>query len=241
MRIRLLSDVHFEFYEDKELYENKGEDVLVIAGDLAVGGPNIVDALSKFAKNTEEVVYVPGNHEYYRNSIPEVDAYVRNATRDTNVHFLNPGNVRIDGVAFIGATLWTEFNNNQFSKLVAAQQINDFRSIRGFDTDYCVMLYNEHLSYIKEAYEKLDGKKVIVTHFLPDKICIDPQYQGESAMNDYFSNNLGEWIQDLQDTPYWLFGHTHSPVNKEINNTKVIANPYGYNKNHNYKELILEV
>lgn len=241
MKIRLISDVHFEFYEDKDLFENKGEDVLVIAGDLAVGGLSIVHALSRFAKNTKEVVYVPGNHEYYRGNIPEVDAYVRNATRNTNVHFLNPGNVRIDGVAFIGATLWTEFSKNQFSRLVAAQQISDFRAIRGFDTDYCVRLYNEHFKYIKEAYELLEGKKVIVTHFLPDKICIAPKFVGESAINDYFSNNLGNWIQDLQDVPYWLFGHTHEIVNKQINNTKVIANPYGYNKNSNYNELILEV
>ena len=45
MKIRLLSDIHQEFYEDKLLYGNLGEDVLVLAGDIHVGAERTLSAL----------------------------------------------------------------------------------------------------------------------------------------------------------------------------------------------------
>lgn len=239
MRIRLISDVHQEFYEDRRLYDSQDADVLVIAGDLAVGGYDTVNALKRFANNVEDVIFVSGNHEYYRNTISEVDNYISRHTRDTNIHFLNCATKRLGDVTFIGANLWSNFNNNQFSKMYAGQAINDFRSIKNFSTGDCVRLNTEHTKFFREAYS-VEGKKVFVSHFLPDRICIDEQYKGESTLNDYFANNLGSWIQDLQNST-WLHGHTHSIVRQEIGDTKVYANPYGYNQNDNYQELFLEL
>lgn len=239
MKLRLISDLHFEFYEDKELYKNKGEDVLIIAGDLAVGKHTCWSALKQFADHTEHVIFVPGNHECYRQDMGDFDYTLKDWSKGTNIHFLNPSSIKVGDVTFIGATLWTNFANNAFSKIACARSINDFRVINNFSVDKCSALYTEHEKFIKEAYN-LPGKKVIVTHFLPDRACIAPEYRGESAINDYFANNLGNWIQDLKDTPYWLFGHTHTPMDIMIGDTRVIANPYGYNRNHNYKEIILE-
>lgn len=64
MKIRLISDVHFEFYEDSELYTNHNNaNVLVIAGDLNVGPVRCFSALKRFAQNYDHVVYTSGNHE----------------------------------------------------------------------------------------------------------------------------------------------------------------------------------
>lgn len=241
MKIRLLSDLHQEFFEDRLLYEPLGEDVLVIAGDLSVGGPNTISALKRFSQKVANVVYVTGNHEYYNHNMAEVDDYIHRFTVGTNIHFLNPGNVHIDGVTFIGGTLWSNFAEDYISKISCNRAINDFRTIKGFNTDKCASLYTEHAKFIKEAYEKLPGKKVIVTHFLPDRACIAEQYRGTDLVNNYFANNLGEWICDLKDTPYWLFGHTHDNVDITIGDTRCIANPYGYNRNNSYKEMVVEV
>ena len=240
MKIRLLSDVHHEFYEDHRLYANKGEDVLVIAGDLNVGYLKCWHALKQFADHTRHVIYVPGNHEYYHQNMAEFDRKMEVFCLGTNIHFLNPGCAYIDDVTFIGATLWTNFGGNKFNQAVCAQRINDFRIIKGFSGDMCTALYEKHAAYIKRQYEAVEGKKVIVTHFLPDHACVAPQYRGADILNHYFANNLGDWISELKDTT-WLFGHTHSNVDITIGETRVTANPYGYNRNEHYVEKLITV
>lgn len=234
MKIRLISDTHFEFYEDTSLFNNYGEDVLVIAGDLAVGHANVLEALSKFKQHNEHVIYVPGNHEYYGSSIKEFDSNLKSFEG-----FLNPGTLKIKDVTFIGAALWTNFSSNQFSKMYCGQAINDFRQIKGFDTDACSKLNTEHTKFLKEAYS-LPGKKVFITHFLPDKHCIAPQFKGESTINDYFANDLGDWISDLSCST-WLFGHSHAKTTTQIGSTSIYAHPYGYNYNRNYSNHVFEV
>jgi predicted phosphodiesterase len=240
MKIRLLSDVHHEFYEDTRLYSNKGEDVLVVAGDLHVGHLRCWSALKQFAEHVPHVVYVPGNHEYYNQTIPEFDDYLTRFSQNTNIHFLNPGRVQLDGVTFIGAALWTDFDNSDFNKYYCGKAINDFRTIKNFSADKCQELNRKHYSYIKQQYEAVKGPKVVVTHFLPDHACVHPRFRGEGVINHYFANNLGHWIQDLTNTT-WLFGHTHDLVDITIGETRVIANPYGYNRNEHYVERLITV
>jgi len=240
MKIRLLSDVHQEFYEDRDLYTNKGEEVLVIAGDLNVGHDRCWSALKRFAEHTKEVIYVPGNHEYYHGNIAEFDDYLKRFSYGTSVHFLNPGRVSIGGVTFIGAALWSNFGNNDFNRVICANRINDFRVIKGFSGTKCAELYEQHAGYIKDQYEAVEGKKVIITHFLPATECIAPEFKGPDIINYYFANDLGGWISELEDTT-WLYGHTHTPGEQTIGTTRLIANPYGYNKNPYYKECLIEV
>ena len=247
MKIRLVSDLHHEFYHDQLLYEPLGEDVLVVAGDLAVGAVHTVEALNRFREKIPNVIYVTGNHEYYNNDMHQVNEAIRKGLQGTNVHFLNPGSVTLFAfnertpVTFIGGTLWSEFNKDAIAKFACSHSINDFQSIRGFTTDKCAELYVEHAKFIKEAYEKLPGKKVIVTHFLPDTACISAQYRGPDPLNTYFANQLGNWICDLKDVPFWMFGHTHNNVDVIIGETRCIANPYGYYRNATYKEMMVEV
>lgn len=240
MKIRLLSDIHQEFYEDKTLYQSKGEDVLVLAGDIHVGFEATWSAIKQFYQHQENIIYVPGNHEYYRTSIQQFDQYMKRYVEGTSIKFLNPGSVRIGDVTFIGACGWTNFRKDRIAKLACQSRINDFRHIHGFSGDSCDLLSTEHFKYIFDAYSTTEGKKVIVTHFLPAIECIDAQYQGTDLINNYFANDYGNQIADMQDTT-WLFGHTHSNVDITLGNTRLIANPYGYNKNSNYKEMIIEV
>ena len=69
MKIRLLSDLHTEFrlpYKTHPMSEYRGEDVLVLAGDIASGATNTADVIQHFLdQGFPKVVYVPGNHEYY--------------------------------------------------------------------------------------------------------------------------------------------------------------------------------
>lgn len=241
MKISLISDTHFEFYRDPNLFNNESNaDVLVIAGDLDVGSANVIKSLKHFALAYENVVYILGNHESYGSSLAEVSNAISAATRNANIHFLNPGFVRLGDVTFLGGCLWTNFRKDGMAKHVCARNINDFYRIKGFNTDQCSLLHTEHMTFIQEAYSQLPGKKIIVTHFLPCTESIAPEYQGPDLLNYYFANDYGDYISTLKDTT-WMFGHSHTKTDIMLGDTRLVANPYGYNKNNDYKECIIEV
>ena len=233
MKIRLLSDLHTEFrlpYKTQPFAEYRGEDVLVLAGDIASGSTNTMDVIKFFRdQGFPEIIYVPGNHEYYGTSFDEFNAKMENKCfAYDNVHFLNPGTVEIDDVLFVGGTLWTNFGDNPFSQSAARRGINDFRMIRDFDVNRCAQTYYEHFDFIKDQYEHRYGKKVVVgTHFLPARECIAPRFRNGDLINDYFANNLGDYIANMSDTT-WLFGHTHDATDILLGDTRVVANPHGY-------------
>lgn len=233
MKIRLLSDLHTEFrlpYKSEPLANYRGEDVLVLAGDIASGSTNTMEVLKFFkAQGYKHVVYVPGNHEYYGTRVEDFDTkMIDKCAAVEGIHFLNPGSVTIDGVLFIGATLWTHFADDFFAMKAASRNISDFRYIKDFTTDDAAQLYHNHLGFIKNAYEGRGNRKVVVvTHFLPARECIAPRFQGPDLLNDYFANNLGGYISEMSDTT-WLFGHTHDAVDKLLGDTRVVANPHGY-------------
>jgi predicted phosphodiesterase len=257
MRIRLLSDLHFEGGEHKELYKSQGEDLLILAGDINVGASAEWSTLKKFAEHQPNIIFVYGNHSFYRQDYFQTCSKLESWAEGTNIKILNPGTVHFDpklkkfqqsedSIAIIGGCLWTNFRNNELSKISAVMGINDFRLIE-FDNHYfspedAVRLFEQQYDYIKLQTEKIKTKKLIVTHFLPAVECIDPQYlgAGSSPLNDYFANDLGGWISQLENTT-WLFGHTHSNVDITLGTTRVIANPYGYGKNHYYKECLIDL
>ena len=233
MKIRLLSDLHTEFrlpYKTHPMSEYRGEDVLVLAGDIASGAKNTMDVIKHFLdQGFPRVVYVPGNHEYYGGTVKYFDDKLLDLCEQTRgVHFLRPGTVTIDDVLFTGATLWTNFADNPISQSVCKRMINDFRQIKNFQTRDAYDLYYKHLDYIKQSYEQRGDKPVvIVTHFLPARECIAPRWQGTELLNDYFANDLGSWIADMKNTT-WLFGHTHDAMDFELGSTRLVCNPHGY-------------
>lgn len=233
MKIRLLSDLHTEFrlpYKTHAMSEYRGEDVLVLAGDIASGSTNTMDVIKHFLDcGFPEIIYVPGNHEYYGGNFDEFNAKMENACMEfENVHFLNPGKVNIGNVQFVGATLWTNFAENPISQSAARRGINDFQQIRGFDVNRCAKTYYEHFAFIKQAYEmRVSDHTVVITHFLPARECIAPRFRGPDLINDYFANDLGEYISTMSDAT-WLFGHTHDATDLVLGDTRVVANPHGY-------------
>lgn len=105
-RIHVLSDLHrgtgaYEIPADLEF------DILVAAGDIGA----IEDAVGWLAKIGKPVVYVLGNHEYWGHDCLEAVALAKTAARGTAVHVLERDSVTIQGVRFLGATLWSSFGN----------------------------------------------------------------------------------------------------------------------------------
>lgn len=65
MKLHLLSDLHLEFSTFEPTATEA--DVVVLAGDIALGTRGITWA--RQAWSDKEVVYVLGNHEYYRSEM----------------------------------------------------------------------------------------------------------------------------------------------------------------------------
>lgn len=245
MKIKLLSDLHLEFKVklwQQEYFAYDGEDVLVLAGDIDTGPENVIRVLQYFRdEGYPHIVYVPGNHEYYKsNGIADFDAKLRRFSEEVDwLHFLQKDwwSPKGSKTIFIGATLWSNFHCDPIAEQAAARGINDFRSIPGFTTAQCAAANEMDTQYIFQARKSLgelfpDYKFYVVTHFLPAGVCVDPYFQVNGGLlNKYFANNLDEKLLDMAPTT-WLFGHTHSPCNIQHGDINLICNPYGY---HGYE------
>lgn len=245
MKIRLLSDLHLDIFEDHDLYKSYNEDVLVLIGDISDGDTDkLISVLSHYSKITKHVIFVTGNHDYYFNEIGNVDYKIKSTFANTNVHFLNSEFVKIDDVTFIGATLWTNFRNNSTNQILCKGLIKDFSLIKNFSNIRCAQLFHRQKRFFEYGYEMNPGKKVFVSHFLPDTSCIHENFRGPryEIINSYFANELGNWISYLEDST-WMFGHTHDPMDFYINKVRMVCNPYGSKKkkNENFEEKFIEI
>lgn len=126
MKIQLFSDLHLE--TGPFVTDSKQADVVVAAGDIDEG----LKGLAWLCQLDRPVIYVPGNHEFYDGfDLFERREELRAACAGTNVHVLDDGIAVIDGVRFVGGTLWTSYGGwNPVLVQYAWLGLNDYRRIR---------------------------------------------------------------------------------------------------------------
>lgn len=102
MKWSLHSDLHIE--SNGKTLDTEQADAFVLAGDIGEGWDGVAWAESW----NKPVIYVPGNHEYYHQEyFACLAAFQRHA--HPNVHILHNSAVVVDGVRWIGSTLWTNW------------------------------------------------------------------------------------------------------------------------------------
>ena len=84
-------------------------DVVVLAGDIHLGREGRIWARNQFF--AKPVIYVLGNHEFYRHSLPELTETLKRETEGSNIHLLENGAVEINGYTFLGCTLVDGFSS----------------------------------------------------------------------------------------------------------------------------------
>ncbi len=233
MLVRLLSDLHQEFglYKVQPLPEDS-ETVLVLAGDIDIG-VDACDFVMEQSENFAHVIYLLGNHEFYNNDLDTLANDVADELADfPKVSFLDNSSVVIDGVRFIGSTLWSDMDNeNPTSMFRIEQSLNDYALIKNagdriFATD-TIELFKQNTAYLDQILsEPHDGPTVVVTHHGPSFKSIHPIYCN-SGINGAFASNCERLMYD-HDIAYWLHGHTHQTSSYEVNRCKVRMNPFGY-------------
>lgn len=238
--VTYLSDFHLEFYKKSIPYETilgwKGGDILCLAGDIGYPELNSYFVFLAYCSSLYKYVFViAGNHEYYK-TIDHPLKTIQNTNKKIievskqfrNVHFLSESSFYIPeyNLNVLGTTLWTggEIERDDM------YGYNDFNKIQGMSMPgQMERLHETSLLFLKDELQKHkhDGSKVLVlTHHLPSFQLIAPQYK-DSGMNHLFATNLDNLFRDYT-IHHWICGHSHCPVQKTIENTKVWMNPVGY-------------
>src|SRR2546422_9130382 len=109
MKLHVLSDLHVEFTDYKPDVEAvDAADVIVLAGDIHQGAAGMNWARNSFPG--KPIIYVAGNHEFYGHHWDALLPELRQKAGECGVHFLENDSVTINGMRFLGATLWTDFD-----------------------------------------------------------------------------------------------------------------------------------
>jgi Icc-related predicted phosphoesterase len=248
MKIQVISDLHQEFGFMDISFE--GADIIILAGDINLGTKGI-DWIKSTIKEVP-VIYVLGNHEYYKGSYPKTLNAIRNAALNTNVHVLENKSVTIDDVTFHGATLWTDFalmGDSRLNGSLCQERMSDYKMIRrdpAYSKLRSIDTYIIHQQSLKWLQESLNAsttqKNIVVTHHAPSPKSV-PEHFKNDILSSAYASNLEPMILQYQPQ-YWIHGHIHTPIKYEIGSTQIICNPHGYiNEDYNgfEKKLIIEI
>ncbi|MBB3194915.1 metallophosphoesterase [Roseateles terrae] len=261
MRLQLISDLHLERQIHFEAVPLPEADLLILAGDVGsyqAGSELVTDdfGLGRFSplrpdSGWKRVLYVPGNHEFDGMEYAPTYERLRRTCETLGIEWLDREVLIIEGVRFMGTTLWSDFDGLAAQLPTPTQQLaargKAFRAANYYLRKYSTLRDGQHLlaedlremaldcqAWLREQLaQPFDGKTVVVTHFAPSLRSADPRY-GLAPGTAGFCNSLDELIP-MADL--WIHGHLHcmndyvveTPVaGSEPHRCRVVANPLGY-------------
>ena len=252
MKINYASDLHLEYFSDgKDACHYLGlprhGDVLVLAGDICAirDIKNFRYFFEQVSSKFGHVVYVPGNHEYWNSGYESIDdadyammAYF--ADEFSNIHYLSDEVVNINGVDFVGSTLWPKTTSIRADKLTGLHLFPDLRMVEARpgklqSPETLNWLHERSVKFLKNECDDavLNGnRKFFVTHFAPTWNHTDTKF-AKSPYNHFFYNSLDDWFvkfgtADHENIKAWVWGHMHKTVEASMAKAKVGCNPRGY-------------
>ena len=236
MKLQIVSDLHLSLWPFE--LPATDADVVVVAGDVA--RPR--EAIDWLKAVRRPVLYVAGNHEFYGGSIDGTRAELKRLAAGSNVRVLDDDEVEIDGVRFLGNTLWTDFRlygdgpKRERAVAEATRFVRDFTRIRAtassdrlFAVDDSVALFDAHARWLRERLaDTRAGPTVVITHHAPSPASIHPRF-ADSLVNVAFASDLTDLL-DGASVRLWIHGHMHDSFDYVENGTRIVCNPRGYAK-----------
>jgi DNA repair exonuclease SbcCD nuclease subunit len=238
IRIQYASDLHLEFV-DKVTCQPILKPIapyLALAGD--VGRPDkraYRDFLNYCSRNWDDVFVVAGNHEFYNSrhsgnwrhmpagTVETVPQRMKQCTTIAaefpNVHFLDRRRVDRAGVAFLGATLWTDLRGHES---LVSEFMNDYKMIavvgdagvRPLQPADTLAMHMEDRAWLDaeiSACEEEGRPAVVITHHLPTFDLISDRYR-DSPLNAAFASRADDLIR--APVRAWIAGHTHCGIHR---------------------------
>lgn len=232
-KIQILSDLHLEFVPENKLDSvlldiDVDCDAILIAGDTFTHN-SVHASMQSIAKiwYDKQVIFIPGNHEYYNSSKSAMDHTLQAVSDDyDNITFLENGYEFIgDEIVVIGACGWHDTQGDNGMRMM-----NDFRIITDLKYDPAMSMEWNKISkqFFVDTMEEFKGKKKIIcmTHNSPIKDFIVEKYRG-SPLNELFANDWTDIIEE-HEPDVWVSGHWHQSKKFKKGKTLFIENSYGY-------------
>lgn len=252
MKVLILSDLHLEFAPFEPVPDLEF-DVVILAGDIHSPAKRAVQwAADRF--RDKPVIYVIGNHECFDGLISTTLVEARREAEGSNVHLLDGDEMVIDGVRFLGATLWTDFelaietsegpvSDAARAMKMATNLLNDYALIRTVDESAepdtwrskqgrklqaadTLRIHQAQRAWLQEKLaEPFAGPTVVVTHHAPHRGSLAQRYAADWAS--------GAFVTELPDAFFdvpglWIHGHTHQQFDYRVRSCRVVSNPRGY-------------
>lgn len=264
MKIQLLSDPHLEVHPAFAPEPAPGADLLVLAGDIGSyqHGTLLQDEdfglarfspLPQYAAWPTPVLFVPGNHEYDAQDFDAAHARLQATCERLGLIWLERETLVLDGVRFVGTTLWSDFDALAIAAGVQdmgqrlAMRDKAFRAANFYlrktggtragapflapEVRAQSLLCQEWLT--SALATPFDGRTVAVTHFAPSLRSADPRY-GLVPGTAGFCNARDDLLAHAQ---LWLHGHLHCASEYCVQGERsdgtpwqchVATNPLGY-------------
>lgn len=252
MRLLILSDLHLEVSRGYCVPRALDVDAVVLAGDIdRPGWRGIRWAARAFARTP--VLYVPGNHEYFRQRLDIATRAMQDAAADCGVYLLDRSALVLGSVRFLGCTLWTDFCLNESAGAARCDQraclneaqecMPDYRFVRmpnphavvgsrgalagrWLDSADTLEFHRRDRAWLQRALaEPFEGPTVVITHHAPHRQSIAPRFVTDRLSGAFASHLPSEFFAVPS---LWVHGHTHDSFDYRVGPCRIVCNPRGY-------------
>lgn len=151
-----------------------------------------------------------------------------------HVYFLENNEMVINGVRFLGTTLWTDYvgngtQNREENMAVINASLNDHKIIRMGERQFlpgdALAMHNTSKKWLSiKLTDFFGGKTVVITHHAPSLKCQHKLYD-YSAIATGFLSDMDDLVAQAD---VWIYGHTHSNLDSKIGDCRLVSNQAGY-------------
>ena len=242
-KLLIYSDLHLEFADFQPRKKVIDEaDLVILAGDIAPGTAGVLWAQKVFAG--KPVLYTIGNHELYEGNVSRTSIEIKKAAEGSNVIVLDSDAVVIDGIRFLGTTLWTDFRLYGDSPAIVQKALHaarncmaDFSCITHGTTGWMTPEQSVGLHEVAKAWLLKELSKpnegmptVVITHHGPARGSVAPQWARDPISPAFVSR--------CEEIPLraslHIHGHTHWFFDYRVGDDpakgRVVCNPRGYQR-----------
>lgn len=230
---QLASDIHIEYKNDSVpdplKYIKPSADVLILAGDIGslYKPKQLQEFLRCISLYFKIVVYVPGNHEFYKQTgiKPELSHVLNDRmtiieNNIDNLYILRTESILIDNVCITGCTLWSD------PKILIPKYLV---RVHGLNTDTYKKIHKYDLECIERSIEycqKNKHKLLVVTHYPPTYDVLKDTRKKEK-IHSLYATDLNHLLKK-ENMSVWVCGHIHKNFDYMTENgTRLIGNQVG--------------
>lgn len=239
MKVQIFSDLHADVAQPRPITMVPDIDAVVVAGDTCEGSQRGFIRLRQIVPMQVPIIMVMGNHEYYHRHLASELESARQAAPLYGIHLLENDVITLEGVRFIGCSLWTDYalfgtHNLPQAMLTAGGGLNDHKRIKWskepwlrFRPQEALLLHKRSRGFIETTLAApFDGATVVVTHHAPHPGSIHSRYRSDLLTAAYVSDLTA--VIAAGRPALWVHGHVHESFDYRVGATRVICNPHGY-------------